>query len=38
MVSHRRVARIGLQGVGHLPMLEEPEKCALDYVRFRATL
>lgn len=24
--------------VGHMPMLEEPEKCALDYLRFRATL
>jgi pimeloyl-ACP methyl ester carboxylesterase len=27
-----------LPGVGHLPMLEAPEKCSLDYVRFRATL
>jgi len=27
-----------LPGVGHLPMLEEPERCALDYLRFRATL
>jgi len=26
-----------MPGVGHLPMLEEPEKCALDYLRFRAT-
>jgi pimeloyl-ACP methyl ester carboxylesterase len=24
--------------VGHMPMLEEPEKCALDYLRFRARL
>jgi pimeloyl-ACP methyl ester carboxylesterase len=27
-----------LPEVGHLPMLEEPERCALDYLRFRATL
>jgi len=27
-----------MPGVGHLPMLEEPEKCALDYLRFRASL
>jgi pimeloyl-ACP methyl ester carboxylesterase len=27
-----------MPGVGHVPMLEEPEKCALDYLRFRATL
>jgi pimeloyl-ACP methyl ester carboxylesterase len=27
-----------MPGVGHLPMLEAPEKCALDYLRFRATL
>jgi pimeloyl-ACP methyl ester carboxylesterase len=27
-----------LPDVGHLPMLEEPERCALDYLRFRATL
>lgn len=27
-----------MPGVGHLPMLEEPERCALDYLRFRATL
>jgi len=27
-----------MQGVGHLPMLELPEKCASDYLRFRATL
>ena len=27
-----------MQGVGHLPMLEEPERCSLDYLRFRATL
>jgi len=27
-----------LPGVGHLPMIEAPEKCALDYLRFRATL
>jgi len=27
-----------MQGVGHLPMIEEPERTALDYLRFRATL
>lgn len=27
-----------MPGVGHVPMLEEPEKTALDYLRFRATL
>jgi len=27
-----------LPEVGHLPMIEEPERCALDYLRFRATL
>jgi pimeloyl-ACP methyl ester carboxylesterase len=27
-----------MPGVGHLPMLEEPERSALDYLRFRATL
>jgi pimeloyl-ACP methyl ester carboxylesterase len=27
-----------MPGVGHVPMLEEPEKSALDYLRFRATL
>jgi len=27
-----------LPGVGHLPMLEEPERSALDYLHFRATL
>lgn len=27
-----------MPGVGHVPMLEEPEKCALDYLRFRASL
>lgn len=29
---------IMMPGVGHMPMLEEPEKCALDYLRFRAAL
>lgn len=29
---------IMMPGIGHLPMLEAPEKCALDYLRFRATL
>ena len=33
-----RSSAIMMQGVGHLPMLEQPEKCALDYLRFRATL
>jgi pimeloyl-ACP methyl ester carboxylesterase len=27
-----------MQGVGHIPMLEQPEKSALDYLRFRATM
>ena len=27
-----------MQGVGHVPMLEQPEKSALDYLQFRATL
>jgi pimeloyl-ACP methyl ester carboxylesterase len=27
-----------LPDVGHLPMLEAPERCALDYLRFRASL
>jgi pimeloyl-ACP methyl ester carboxylesterase len=27
-----------MQGVGHLPMLEDPERSALDYLRFRTTL
>jgi pimeloyl-ACP methyl ester carboxylesterase len=27
-----------MPGVGHVPMLEDPEKSALDYLRFRATL
>ncbi len=27
-----------MQGVGHVPMIEEPERSALDYLRFRATL
>ena len=27
-----------MQGVGHVPMLEEPERSAMDYLRFRATL
>lgn len=27
-----------MPGVGHVPMLEEPERSALDYLRFRATL
>jgi pimeloyl-ACP methyl ester carboxylesterase len=27
-----------MQGVGHMPMLEQPEKSALDYLQFRATL
>lgn len=27
-----------LQGVGHVPMLEQPEKSALDYLQFRARL
>jgi pimeloyl-ACP methyl ester carboxylesterase len=27
-----------MQGVGHLPMLEQPEQCALDYLKFRSTL
>jgi pimeloyl-ACP methyl ester carboxylesterase len=29
---------IMMPGVGHMPMLEEPEQCALDYLRFRAAL
>lgn len=27
-----------MRGVGHVPMIEEPERSALDYLRFRATL
>jgi hypothetical protein len=27
-----------LPDVGHVPMLEAPERCALDYLRFRASL
>lgn len=27
-----------MPGVGHLPMLEQPEKCAFDYLKFRSTL
>lgn len=27
-----------MPGVGHVPMLEQPERSALDYLRFRATL
>ncbi len=27
-----------MPGVGHLPMLEQSEKCALDYLKFRSTL
>ena len=27
-----------MPGVGHIPMLEQPEKSALDYLHFRATL
>jgi pimeloyl-ACP methyl ester carboxylesterase len=27
-----------MPGVGHVPMLEQPEKSTLDYLRFRATL
>jgi pimeloyl-ACP methyl ester carboxylesterase len=27
-----------MQGVGHVPMLEQPEKSAVDYLQFRATL
>ena len=33
-----RSEAILMPGVGHLPMLEQPEKCALDYVIFRAKL
>ncbi|MDH4175034.1 MAG: alpha/beta hydrolase [Betaproteobacteria bacterium] len=29
---------IMMPGVGHVPMLEQPERTALDYLRFRATL
>jgi pimeloyl-ACP methyl ester carboxylesterase len=31
-------AVVMMPGVGHLPMLEQPERSALDYLRFRATL
>lgn len=27
-----------MQGVGHIPMIEQPEKCALDYLQYRARL
>jgi pimeloyl-ACP methyl ester carboxylesterase len=27
-----------MRNVGHLPMVEAPEACALDYLRFRAGL
>jgi len=33
-----RSEAILMPGVGHLPMLEQPEKCAFDYLRFRSTL
>jgi pimeloyl-ACP methyl ester carboxylesterase len=33
-----RSEAILMPGVGHLPMLEQPEQCAFDYLRFRATL
>jgi pimeloyl-ACP methyl ester carboxylesterase len=33
-----RSEAILMPGVGHLPMLEQPEKSAADYLRFRATL
>jgi len=40
-ILQRLLARsqvIMMQGVGHLPMLEQPERSALDYLRFRAAL
>lgn len=33
-----RSEAILMPGVGHLPMLEQPEKCAFDYLKFRSTL
>jgi pimeloyl-ACP methyl ester carboxylesterase len=27
---------IRMPGVGHLPMIERPQECAADYLRFRA--
>ena len=32
------VDKLIAQGVGHVPMLEQPERSALDYLQFRARL
>lgn len=40
-ILHRLMPRsnvVMMNGIGHLPMLEEPKQCADDYLKFRASL